>query len=413
LVGRPVIVLSNNDGCAIARSNEAKELGVKMGQPWFQIQHLQEEAGLVALSANFPLYGDMSDRMMSIAAGLGPGQEIYSIDEAFSDLSGVQGDLTRRAQAVRARVLQWIGIPCCVGIGPTKTLAKLGNHVAKSAERKPGSYPAEFAQVCNLAALPESDLDALLKATPVGEVWGIGRRIEQQLQAEGVSSAYDFVQLRPSTVRKRWSVVLEKTLRELQGEACISLEESAAPRKQIACTRSFGRPVTELDDLIEAVSEFAGRAAEKLRHDGSHAGQVLVFIRTSPFRQAPQYSRTSVTPLIRPTADTMHITLAAIQGLKSIFAPGYQIAKAGVMLLDLQPQSVSQGELDFGEESAIPDDRSQLMMTIDKLNQRYGKGIVHAAASGTQGERRVWTMRQLLKTPEYTTMWSDIPIARA
>src|SRR5690606_1595693 len=160
--------------------------------------------------------------------------------------------------------------------------------------------------------------------------------------------------------------------------------------------------VTELDDLIEAVSEFAGRAAEKLRHDGSHAGQVLVFIRTSPFRQAPQYSRTSVTPLIRPTADTMHITLAAIQGLKSIFAPGYQIAKAGVMLLDLQPQSVSQGELDFGEESAIPDDRSQLMMTIDKLNQRYGKGIVHAAASGTQGERRVWTMRQLLKTPEYT-----------
>lgn len=384
-----------------------------MGQPWFQIQHLQEKVGLVALSANFPLYGDMSDRMMSIAAGLGPGQEIYSIDEAFGDLSGIPGDLTRRAKAVRARILQWIGIPCCVGIGPTKTLAKLGNHVAKSAERKPGSYPAEFAQVCNLASLPESDFDDVLKATPVGDLWGIGRRIEQQLQAEAIFTAYDFVRLSPSTVRKRWSVVLEKTLRELQGEPCIALEESAAARKQIACTRSFGRPVTRLEDLIEAVSEFAGRAAEKLRQDGSHAGQVFVFIRTSPFRQAPQYSRTSVTPLIRPTADTMHITLAAVQGLKSIFVPGYQIAKAGVMLVDLQPQSVFQGELDFGEATEPSIGRSQLMVTLDSLNQRFGKRIVHAAATGTQGECRVWTMRQQLKTPEYTTTWSDIPIARA
>lgn len=187
----------------------------------------------------------------------------------------------------------------------------------------------------------------------------------------------------------------------------------AAAREQIACTRSFGRPVKRLEDLIEAVSEFCGRAAEKLRQDGSHAGQVLVLVRTSPFRQTPQYSRTSVTPLIRPTADTMHITLAAVQGLKAIFVPGYQIAKAGVMLMDLQPQSVFQGELDFGEEFEPAVDRSHLMVTLDKLNERFGKGMVHAAATGTQGERRVWTMRQQLKTPEYTTMWSDIPIARA
>ena len=173
----PVVVLSNNDSCAIARSNEARALNVKMGAPWFEIEHLVESNGLVALSANFSLYGDMSDRMMSIAAGLGPAQEIYSIDESFIDLAGVRGDLTARARVVRERIDQWIGIPCGIGIGATKTLAKLANFVAKTAERNPGSYPAELAQVCNLASLPPGDLDAVLAATDVGEVWGVGRRI--------------------------------------------------------------------------------------------------------------------------------------------------------------------------------------------------------------------------------------------
>ena len=175
LQGRPVVVLSNNDGCAIARSNEAKELGIKMGAPWFQIKHLEDEAGLVALSANFTLYRDMSDRMMSLAAGLGPTQEIYSIDESFIGLDGVRGDLTERARKIRARINQWVGLPCGIGIAPTKTLSKLANHIAKTAERKPGSYPSDLAQVCNLAALPTSDLDAVLAATDVGEVWGVGR----------------------------------------------------------------------------------------------------------------------------------------------------------------------------------------------------------------------------------------------
>jgi DNA polymerase V len=182
LQGRPVVVLSNNDGCAIARSNEAKALGIKMGAPWFQIRHLEEQAGLVALSANFTLYGDMSDRMMSLAAGLGPSQEIYSIDESFISLQGVRDCHTKRAQVVRDRILQWVGIPCGVGIAPTKTLAKLANYIAKTAERKPGSYPAELAQVCNLATLPQADLDAVLAATEVGEVWGVGRRIGEQLR---------------------------------------------------------------------------------------------------------------------------------------------------------------------------------------------------------------------------------------
>jgi DNA polymerase V len=221
LQGIPVVVLSNNDGCAIARSNEAKALGIKMSAPWFQIKHLEGQVGLVALSANFPLYGDMSDRMMGLAAGLGPTQEIYSIDECFIGLDGVPGDLTKRSRAIRARINQWIGIPSGVGLGSTKTLAKLANYIAKTAEHKPGSYPSELAQVCNLAALPASDLDAVLKATEVGEVWGIGRQISKQLKDAGIHSVYDLVQISPSTIRSRWNVVLERTVRELQGQQCI------------------------------------------------------------------------------------------------------------------------------------------------------------------------------------------------
>jgi len=187
----PCVVLSNNDGCAIARSNEAKDLGIKMGAPWFQIQHLQESAGLVALSANFELYGEISDRMMSLAAALGHRQEIYSIDESFVDVSGIRGDISERARAIRARVHQWVGIPTCVGVAPTKTLAKLANHIAKQAERKPGSYPPELAQVADLSRLPSSQLDGLLAETDVGEVWGVGRRIAEQLKAQGVATVLD------------------------------------------------------------------------------------------------------------------------------------------------------------------------------------------------------------------------------
>ncbi len=189
LNGRPVVILSNNDGCAIARSNETKALGIKMGAPWFQIRHLANEPGLVALSANFALYGDLSDRMMSLAAGLGHRQEIYSIEESFVELSGIRGDLTERSHKIRSRILQWVGIPMCIGIAPTKTLAKLANHVAKTAERKPGVYPDRYAQVCHLGALSKTELDAVLAATEVGEVWGVGRRIAQQLKDGGIHTA--------------------------------------------------------------------------------------------------------------------------------------------------------------------------------------------------------------------------------
>ena len=408
----PVVVLSNNDGCAIARSNEAKALGIAMGAPWFQIKHLEASAGLVALSANFGLYGDMSDRMMRLASGLGPRQEIYSIDESFIDLEGVRGDLVERSHAIRSRILQGTGIPCGIGIGRTKTLAKLANHIAKTAERKPGSYPESLAQVCNLAALSLPERDALFAATPVGEVWGVGRQISKKLIAGGVLTVQDLLRLDLATVRRQFSVVLERTVLELQGTPCIELEHMPQAKKEIACTRSFGRPVTELHFLVQAVTEFASRAAEKLRKQQGMAGQVLVYIRTSPFRKDDQqYSRSVTVPLRRPSADTAVLVQSALRGLGSIFLDGFRYAKAGVMLLDLQSDQLQQGELDLEDDRM--EDRSRLMLAMDTLNRRFGKGKVHLASAGLEGNQRTWSMRQERRTPGYTTCWADIPIARA
>jgi DNA polymerase V len=417
LNGLPVVVLSNNDGCAIARSNEAEALGIAMGAPWFQIKHLAESDGLVALSANFALYGDLSDRMMSVAAGLGPRQEVYSIDESFIDMAGVRGNLVERSHKIRARILQWVGIPCGIGIGSTKTLAKLANHIAKTAERKPGSYPDHLSQVCNLAALNPTELETVLAATTVNEVWGVGRQISKQLIAAGVITVLDLVRLDPAMISRRFSVVLERTVRELQGTPCIELDHAPAHRKEIACTRSFGNPVTELAHLNEAVTEFASRAAEKVRKQHSRATQVMVFIRTSPFRKDAQYSRSLIVPLVRPSADTGVIVHAALLGLKAIYRSSFNFAKAGVMLLDLQPDSVSQGELDLGCDSDEPrgqaSDKWQLMSAMDGLNQRYGRGTLKMASSGLAGDKRIWSMKQHRRTPGYTTCISDIPVARA
>lgn len=435
LNGKPVVVISNNDGCAIARSNEAKALGIAMGAPWFKIRHLEEEAGLVALSANFTLYGDMSDRMMAIAAGLGPEQEVYSIDESFIGLHGVKGDLAARGRTVRDRILQWINIPTCIGTAKTKTLAKLANHVAKTAERKPNAFPEalqplipHIRQVCNLEALSPEHKAALFSSLDVGEIWGVGRRIGEKLREGGITTVQDLVQLDPATVRRGWSVVLERTVRELQGTACIDLDDSPEPKKEIASTRSFGQAITELHPLIEAVSEFASRAAEKLRRQHSHANQVLVFVRTSPFRPGPSYSQSVVVPLRRPTSDTAQLVNAATAGMKAIYRPGYAMAKAGVMLLDLQPEDRGQGELDLGDEQPGEATHPQAQATqgiqstqkdakrmaaLDTLNRRFGKGTLKIASAGLDGDRREWVMKQERRTPRYTTDWSDVPVVRA
>ena len=316
-----------------------------------------------------------------------------------------------RGRKLRARIVQWVGIPCGIGIGNTKTLAKLGNHVAKSAERKPGSYPAHLAQVCHLTRLSAVDFEALLAATAVGEIWGVGRRISAQLVEGGIIDALALSRIDLATVRGRWSVVLERTVRELQGTSCIELEDAPAAKKEIAFTRSFGHPVSTLPELAEAVTEFASRAAEKLRKQESVAGQIYVFIRTSPFRQEPQFSRGIAVPLRRPTSDTGALVAAALAGLRAIFRPGYKLAKAGVMLMDLVADTLHQNELDF-DDNETPD-RGALMTTLDGINRRYGRGTVLMASAGLAGDARAWSMKQERRTPGYTTCWEDMPVARA
>ena len=267
-----------------------------------------------------------------------------------------------------------------------------------------------MARVCNLAALPAADLDAVLQATEVGEVWGVGRRIAKQLNDCGITNVLELARLDPATVRRRWSVVLERTVRELQGQACIVMESEPQPKNEIAYTRSFGQPVTELHELTQAVTEFASGAAAKLRLQGGLALQLMVFIHTSAFRPGPQYSRSTVMPLRRPTADTPLLVQAAVRGLQAIYRPGFNYTKAGVMLLDLQDASVEQHELDLAPEPAA---HGQLMSTLDKLNDRYGRGTVLLASAGLQGKARTWSMRQDLLTPQYTTRWGDVPVARA
>lgn len=413
LEGHPVVVLSNNDGCAIARSEEAKTLGIKMGQPFFKIRREFADAGVIALSANFALYGDMSSRFMGVAAALGPHQEIYSIDECFVGLQGVEGDLVRRAHVIRNRLHYWLGLPAGIGLGSTKTLAKLANHVAKSAVRQPGSYPADLGYVCNLKGLPASDLDAVLAATPVGEVWGVGRKTLLTLAQAGIRNALQLAGMDSSLARQRGGVALEKTVRELQGQSCLGLEDVASDKQQIACTRSFAQRVTELAALEEAVSLFATRAGEKLRSQVSVASQVLVFIHTSPFSRGQQYAPSVTVRMERPTSDSLCLIQGAIQGVRSIYKPGYDYAKAGVILMDIASAATIQGELDLFNGEGPPSDRAELMSAVDRINLKFGKNTLRVASAGIGEQKRNWQMRQELRTPCYTTRLADIPVARA
>jgi len=420
LNGRPVVVLSNNDGACIARSNEAKDLGIEMAQPWFQVRHLERSAGLIALSANFELYGDMSSRMMTLAAQYAPRQEIYSIDECFLDFEGVRGDLVAIGRALRATVLRWTGLPTSVGLAPTKTLAKLANHVAKTADRKPGSYPAALAQVCHFGAMSQRELDEVMRTTAVGNVWGIGRKIGARLVQGGIRTVLDLVQADTATLRRQFSIGLEKTVRELRGTACLGVDDAPSPNRQIMCSRSFGQPVTDKSALAEVVSQFATRVAEKARGQQSVAGAVQVFIATSPFRKRDaQHSAAVTLPLARPTADSRLLIAAALQALERSYRSGFNYVKAGVMLLDLGPQGQEQTELDLfaaptgcGLEGQHKPPNA-LMGALDALNHRFGRGAVSVASAVQTDERVGYVSKQQRRSPRYTTRLDEIQVARA
>ena len=416
LNGKPVVVLSNNDGACIARSNEAKDLGVQMAQPWFEVKHLERSAGLIALSANFELYGDMSSRMMTLAARYAPRQEIYSIDECFLDFGGVPGDPAAIGRELRQQVLRWVGLPTSVGFGPTKTLAKLANHVAKTADRKPGSYPPELAQVCHFGTLSADALDDVMRRTDVGDIWGVGRKTAPKLRAAGIATVLDLKRADAAALGRQLSVVMQKTVHELQGTPCLEVDDDPPAQQQILCSRSFGNPVTELPDLIEVVSGFATRVARRLREQHSACSAVHVFIRTSPYRrQDRQHAPTATLPLPRPTSDTRALVAAAVKALRGIYKPGYRYLKAGVMLVDLQNGRHAQDSLDlFDEPEPLqPDGRRDLMATLDALNERFGLDAVSLASSARRSARSTHPSRQERRSPRYTTRLDEVIVARA
>lgn len=418
LNGRPVVVLSNNDGACIARSNEAKDLGVRMAQPWFEVRHLEREAGLIALSANFELYGDMSSRMMSLAAEYAPRQEIYSIDECFLDFDGVTGDLAAIGRDLRAKVLAWTGLPTSIGFGATKTLAKLANHVAKTADRKPGRYPRQYAQVCNFLDLSAEQLHAVLGATEVDAVWGIGRKTAPRLQDAGLRTVQDLLHADVPALRRQFGIGMEKTLRELRGTPCLDVDDAPQPNQQIMCSRSFGAPVTDLPTLIEVVSQFAAQVARKLREQGSLAGAVQVFITTSPYRRQDRQHAPSVTlPLSQPTSDTRVLISAVVRALRSLFRPGHNYVKAGVTLVDLQQPGQAQSELDLFQSSQTPEppqrDHSRLMNAMDALNERFGRDAVTVASAARRPGVSGHASRQERRSPRFTTRIDEIAVAAA
>lgn len=402
LEGRPVVVLSNNDGCAVARSNEVKALGVPMGAPWFKLRDLARRHGIVALSSNYTLYGDMSNRVMIILRDFSPCIEIYSIDECFLQLDGLQPiwpTFTDLGQAIRNRVRTWSGLPVCVGIAPTKTLAKLANHMAK---KRP-----EFDGVCDLQALSGPQLDQHLSTIAVGEIWGVGRRIAARLQEMGIETVAALRQTCPKHIRQHFGIVMERTVNELRGISCLAIEEVAPAKKQIISSRSFGAMVSSQRELREAVTTYTLRAAEKLRQQQSVCAAVHVFVETNRFRQAdPQYCNGMTIPLTEASDDSRRLTAAALYGLRRIFMPGYQYKKAGVMLIDITPASVIQGAL-FSNGNPRSE---QLMKALDRLNREYGRNTVYLASAGIQQR---WKALFENRTPRYTTCWEELPIVSA
>lgn len=398
LNNKPVVVLSNNDGCAVARSNEVKALGVAMGAPWFKLKDLAKQYGIIGLSSNYALYADMSNRVMSILREYSPDQEVYSIDESFLDLTGFQSrDLTRYGQHMRKRILKWTGLPVCVGIGSTKTLSKLANHCAKKRQG--------FNGVCNFNTMDSHELDLLLAEIEVGEIWGVGRKLAPKLEALGFKSVLDLKRASPERLRQQFSVVLEKTIRELNGTVCIELEEMAPAKKQIISSRSFGQQVRDYVSLAESITLYMSRAAEKLRKQQSFAGSVYVYIRTSLFRpDDPFYSNGMTIPLPSPTDDTRQLVNVALWGLKLIYKPNYNYAKAGVMLSEIVPARGVQADL-FSQAQASPKSTA-LMSTMDNINRKMGKESIKLAS---EGFRRPWKMKQGNRSPGYTTRWEDVP----
>lgn len=387
LVKVPIVVLSNNDGCVIARSYDAKPF-VKMGEPYFQIKHKLRQHGIVAFSSNYALYGDMSERVMSLIESMVPAVEVYSIDEAFADLTGINS-LAQFGRQIRAQVLRCTGIPVGVGIAPTKTLAKLANHTAKRLQAHTGGV---------VDITDPVKRDWVLRNTDVAEVWGIGRRMKAHLDGMGIKSAMDLAKADPWTLRKNFSVVIEKTARELAGTPCLELDEPDPPKQEICCSRMFGKRLTELAPIKEAVATYMMRASEKLRAQNSLCKKIRVSIRTGMFNpEEAKYANGVLVELPYPTNDVRLMTKMAVEALDRVFRPGFKYSKAEVLLLNLCQPSEYTGDL-FAV--AQPSETDKVMKVLDQINRRWGRGTLRAASVPTNPD---WGMRREMMSQSYTT----------
>lgn len=396
LKGRPVVVLSNNDGCVIARSAEAKPF-VKMGEPYFKQKDMFRRHGIIAFSSNYELYADMSNRVMTTLEELSPRCEIYSIDEAFCDLTGVRNcrDLADFGREIRETVLRRTHLTVGVGIAQTKTLAKLANHAAKQWQRQTGG-------VVDLSNLErQRKLMALL---PVDEVWGVGRRISKKLKSMRIDTVLKLADTDIRFIQKHFNVVLERTVRELRGEPCLGLEEFAPVKQEIVCSRSFGGRITEYHEMRQAICSYASRAAEKLRGEHQYCRFISAFVKTSPFAlNEPYYGNSASVKLLTPTQDSRDIIAAATKCLDAIWKDGHRYQKAGVMLGDFYSQGVAQ--LNLFDANAPRQNSEKLMEVLDHLNAKDGRGTLYFAGQGIQ---TTWQMKREMLSPRYTTRYSDL-----
>lgn len=370
-----------------------------MGAPWHKIRKDAEQQGVIAFSSNYALYADMSNRVVDVLSQFTPNLEVYSIDESFLCLDGFSSvDLMDYGKEIRGKILNDLGLPVCVGIGPTKTLAKLANHCAKkSLAGKDG--------VCDLRHLSADETRLLFSRIDIDEVWGVGRRISLRLRQMGIESVQHLRDVDPEWIRSIFSVVMERTVRELNGTSCLDLEEVVPDKQQIMCSRSFGTTIYELPEMEEAVASYISRAAEKLRQQNAVAGALMVYVRTNPFiPKSPQYQKAMTTPLIEPTNDTRVLVNWGLRMLKAIFRPGYAYQKAGCMLTEIQPVNSVQPSLFSATEDTVRS--KKLMATLDGINRRWGKGSLHVAAEGVQ---KAWQMKRTKLSPRYTTDWAGLP----
>jgi len=399
----PMVVLSNNDGCAVARSAEVKALGVKMGTPWFQMKDLAKQHGIQAYSSNYTLYGDMSGRVVEVLRKYTPNLEVYSIDESFLQIETVlkqYADPTSLGQIIKRDVKDTTGLPVCVGIGASKTLAKLANHLAK---KNP-----QFAGVCDISSMPKATLYQWMTETAVGEVWGIGGKTAKKLKELKINSVFDLVQVSPQAMRQQFGVVIERICYELRGVSCLQLEEVAPAKQQIISSRSFGKPVTSMEGLAESVATHAARGAEKLRGQKSVTGALTIFVQTNPHKPfEPQHHQSITVVLSDPSDNTLTLTSAALKGLKQIYKTGFKYKKAGVILNLLADKPTMQQSL--FDDMEVKGKSAGLMKAMDSINSRFGNAAIKTAASGTKQD---WQMRSGNRSPNYTTQWDELPVAR-